>query len=224
MRKLVIQQEETTYTGYFSSPAFALWGGGVRIIEGLYKAFTEYGISLGDIIIDPSVSDSSSQGIRVDLSGLGDYKFGFEQVEWIASDIGAADLTRIPEVLQHGEEWLRSAISDFTFKLHNINRYNHNLFIEGTSQDFLSEFSKVDIPGVGTSLGTGLIFHWELPEEGWRMNLTIDHSNLYTGGLFIEQDVLVLSDKIDYTRMIVSSRDLLRETIAKVGLEFEDDA
>jgi hypothetical protein len=223
MRKLIIQQEEITYTGFFSSPAFALWGGGVRLIEGLYKAFNDYGVSLGDISIDPSVSDASSQSIKVDLGRLGDYRFGFEQVEWIANDIGNADLSRIPEVLHHGEEWLRSAVPDFTFKLHGINRNNHNLLSEGTSQDFLSKFSTVDIPGVGISIGTGLIFHWELPEQGWRMNLTIDHSNLFTDGLFIEQDVLVLSDKIDYTKIIVSSQDLLRDTITKLGFEFEDN-
>lgn len=223
MRKLIIQQDEISYSGFFSSPAFALWGEGVRILEGLYKAFIDYELSLSNISLDLSSTDSTSHGVKVDLNELGDYKFGFEQVEWTATDIGD-DLIRIPEVLQHGEEWLRSVVPDFAFKLHVLDYHNHSLLSDGASEDFLSGLSNVDIPDVGISRGNGLIFHWELPEQGWRMNLTIDHSNLIPNGLFIEQEVIAQTDKIDYTRMIITSNTLLKNILTKIGLELENKA
>src|SRR5207237_3336685 len=102
MRKLVIHEDQTTYAGNFSSPAFALWGAGARIIEGLYRAFTDYGVGLNDISLDTS-PDSTSLGVKVDLGKLGDYKFSFEQVEWTMSGINDEDLSRIPEVLRNGD-------------------------------------------------------------------------------------------------------------------------
>lgn len=193
------------------------------MVEGIYRAFNDYGVGLEDIKLDSSL-DYSSFGVNVDLSQLGDYKFGFEHVEWSVSGISDEDVVRIPDVLSRGEGWLRSIIPNFAFKQHGFNYYCHSLLSEGTSQEFLREFSKMDIPGVGENLGSGLIFHWLLPEQGWRMNLTIDHSNLFPPhGLFIEQDIIADSDNIDYVNLIVSSQALLRDILAKVGLEFESE-
>jgi hypothetical protein len=220
MPRLTIQEDTNSYTGFFLSPAFALWGEGLRLIEGLYRTFNDYGAGLNDIKAD-ATSDSSSSGVNVDLGSLGDYKLGFEQVEWTVNNIDDEDFARVPAMLSRGDVWLRSVVPDFGFKLHGFNYYSHNLLSDVTSQDFLRKFSSADIHGVGTSLGNGLIFHWELPEDGWRMNLTIDHSNIHVGGLFLEQDVYALSDKIDYENLVISSRKLLRDTLAKIDLEFE---
>jgi hypothetical protein len=219
MRRLITQEDTNSYDGFFLRPAFALWTEGVKIIEGLYRTFNDYEVGLTDIKAD-AFPDSSSPGINVDLHGLGDYKLGFEQVEWTMSNISDEDFARVPKVLSRGEEWIRSVVPDFAFKLHEFNYYSHSLLSEGTSQDFFREFSKVDIPDVGVSLGSGLIFHWELPEEGWRMNLTIDHSNIYVGGLFLEQEVFVSSDKVEYTKLITSSQRLLEDALAKIGLKY----
>jgi hypothetical protein len=222
MRTLSTQEDTISYTGFFFSPAFALWADGLRVIEGLYRTFNDYGVGLNDIKADVT-PDSSSAGINVDLNDLGDYKLGFEQVEWTMGGISDENFARVPELLSRGEGWLRSVVPNFAFKLHEVNYYSHNLLSEGTSQDFLREFSNVDIPDVGTSLGNGLIFHWELPEDGWRMNLTIDHSNLHVGGLFLEQEIFAPSDKVDYETLIVSGRKLLQDALNKIGLEFEDE-
>lgn len=223
MRKLIIQQDDASYTGIFSSPAFAFLGQGAKLVEGLYRAFTDYGITLSNISLDSS-PDLSAPVMKVDLNELGDYEFSFEKIEWTMSNISEDSLTRAPEILRHGEEWLRSASPDFTFQGHIFNYYSHNLLSEGTSQDFLRESSKVDIPDVGESLGNGLILHWELPEQGWQMNLTIDHSKAFLGGLFIDQDVIVKSDQVDYEKLLATSRELFKNTLGKVGLEFDNEA
>jgi hypothetical protein len=222
MRRLITQEDTTGYAGFFLHPAFALWSGGVRIIEGLYHTFNEYGAGLDDIKLE-TTPESSSPVVKVDLGDLGDYKVSFEQVEWEVSNIDGEDFARVPEILGRGEKWLRSITPDFAFKLHGLTYYSHNLLSEGTSGDLLRGVSNVDIPDVGASLGTGLMFHWQLPKEGWRMNLIVDHSNLYTDGLFLEQEVFVLSDEIDYTKLVISSRKLLADALTKIGLEFGSD-
>ena len=223
MRKLIIQQNDVSYTGIFSDPAFAFLGQGAKLIEGLYQLFKDYGITLNNISLDSS-PDLSSPVMKVDLNELGDYEFGFEKIEWTMSNIEDDSLTCIPVVLNRGEEWLRSAIPGFTFQGHVFNYYNHSLLSEGDSQDFLREFSKVDIPEVGVSLGNGLILHWELPEQGWQMNLTIDHSNIFPGGLFIDQDVIVRSDHVDYEKLIATSQELFKNTLGRIGLELNNEA
>lgn len=223
MTKLISRQNELDYAGFFTSPAFALWKGGIDVIEGVYKTFTSYNVSLADISLDNLSSDSASQGLKVDLNELGDYRFGFEQVEWTASDIDDSNLIRIPEVLKGGEDWLRTIVPDLSFNLHVLSRYSHNTLSEGTSREFLRKFSYLDIPGVGSNLGSGVIFHWELPEPGWRMNITLDHSNLVTDGLFIEQEITAAVDDIDYTKVLITSQKILTSALAKIDLEFDGE-
>ncbi len=221
MRRLDVHEDHTSYAGLFSGPAFKFWSLGMIMLERVYLLFNEYGVGVNDIKIDATSPDSSPT-LNIDLGDLGDYKFGLEQVEWEMSNLDDDDLVRVPEVLSRGVSWLCSTNPGLTLKEHNFNYFSHNKLSGLTSQEFLREFHNVDISGVGKSLGSGLIYHWELPEKSWRMSLTIDHSNVVEDGLFIYQDILVSGEQIDYTELVISSRKLLKETLAKIGLEFED--
>ncbi|MBA3321500.1 MAG: hypothetical protein H0T45_08665, partial [Pyrinomonadaceae bacterium] len=81
MRKLIIQQDQVSYVGLFSKPAFSLWGEGSKILEELYKAFSPYKVSLADFkqdYLSPILSDIS---VTVFLGANGNYKFKFDRIE-----------------------------------------------------------------------------------------------------------------------------------------------
>ena len=220
MRKLIIQQNQVSYVGLFSKPAFSLWGNSSRILEELYKAFTPYKVSLADFRQDylyPVISDVS---VSVFLGSKGNYKFKFDRIEASFSNFTEQELTDFPDVLSRGTDWLRSAIPDFSFQTHLFTYHNHSKLSEGTAREFLLSFSQVSLEDIGAGLGNGLIFNWIEPKQERRVQLTIDHSLAYTDALFIQMLLIQsVGDKIDYQETAETGRDLLDSALAKIGLE-----
>lgn len=223
MRKLIIQQNQVSYVGLFSKPAFSLWDNGAKILEELYKVFSPYKVSLADFrqdYLSPVISDAS---VTVFLGSKGNYKFKFDRVEVLLSNFTEQELTDFPDVLLRGTEWLRSDIPDFSFQTHLFTYHNHSKLSEGTAKEFLLSFSQVSLDDIGMGIGNGLIFNWIEPKQERRVQLTIDHSYAYVDALFIQFLIQSVGDKIDYWETAATGRELLDNALAKLGLEIKNE-
>ena len=47
--RLIVENNQLTYTGVFSKPALELWANGAKIFEGLLSSFASFGVKLPDI-------------------------------------------------------------------------------------------------------------------------------------------------------------------------------
>ncbi len=221
MRKLIIQQDQVSYVGLFSKPAFSLWGEGSKILEELYKAFSPYKVSLADFkqdYLSPILSDIS---VTVFLGANGNYKFKFDRIEASFSNFTEQELAGFPDVLSRGTDWLHSNLPDFSFQTHLFTYYNHSKLSEGTAKEFLLNFSQVRLDDIGMGLGNGLIFNWIEPKLERRLQLMIDHSHAYADALFIQFLMQSTGDKIDYWETAATARDLLDRALAMIGFEIE---
>lgn len=219
--KLIIEQNQFSYTGAFSRPALSLWNEGEKIFKGLITAFESFGVDLTDIRVEVINQSPAGQLVIADLDLLGRYGFRFNQVEWLADDLDEPEIAAIPQVLQRGDDWLRSVINDFSFKSHTLSYSSHSQLSEGTSQDFLKRFLNRELAGVGTSLGSGIFYHWEVSDLEGYLHLSVDHSRIVSDGLFVQVNIEVSKDRLNFEQAIVTGRTKVENALAQIGLEFE---
>lgn len=224
MQRLLVQRNELNYIGLFSEPALGLWGEGAKILQGLYGAFTPFHISLADIRNDASSLQPSDQVVTVKFGAIGEYRFKFDRVELTLLNFNRNSLIEVPKLLTAGDEWLRSVVPGFTFGSHLFASLSHSELDHGTSQEFLRGLSSLDIPGVGVSEGCGIIFHWDLPEKGWRVQFMIDHSLSVDNGLFVNYLIRPSGDKIDYLNFMAEGTQLYERMLSEIGLEADEVA
>lgn len=220
MPKLIAQQVQLNYLGLFSKPTLSSWGQGGTILGGLYSAFRPYNVTISDMrfeSLSPNLADSILTVFLFNYSA--NYKFKWDRVEAVFNDFNEEQFSIIPEVLQRGDEWIRTLEPEFSFQSHLLTHASHNQLSEGTAKDFLQTLSNLDIPDVGNNEGNGITFHWDIPERNWKFHLAIDLSFQVTNGLFIQFVIRVPNDKIDYVETFQTGLTLGRSALSKVGLE-----
>jgi len=222
MKKLLVQQNQVTYAAQFARPVFALWGDGKRILEGLFTAFNKRGITLANFRFDQSSQDPAAQALIVSFNPSYFFKFHLDHVESILNNFRSEDLIVFPEVLNEGAEWLRSSIPDFSFHSHLFTYFGHAKLSQGSSHDVLAAIPTFSIPEIGTSEGNGIIFHWKLPDRGWKTQLLIDHSLTVSNGLFIQFLLFITEDSINYAETAKVGRNIMDVALKQIGLEIDD--
>ncbi len=221
MRTLVVQQNQVDYIGVFAHPALSLWGEGRTILSGLSKALEGYysgSLSAFSILGQPDVP--ASQAVVVRLSAQANYRFKFEQVEASLFNFSDAELSALPSVLKRGDEWLRAAVPQLAYKSHVFAYMSHSTILEGNSTEYLRALSPTLLEGVGKNLGSGIIFHADIPERNWRIQLALDHSLAIADGLFVQMQLITTVDQIDYKETLSAGRSILETSLARLGLKF----
>lgn len=224
MSKLIVKQNQLDYVGVFSHPAFPLYGSGSKLLEGVYTAFAPYDVTLPDIRDDSTYGRPSELSLTVSFGLSGILRLKLDRIEFTVYNFTAKDLQVFPQILRSTDEWLRSAISDFSWRSHLFGSISHNSLSEGTSQEYLRGLSSLDIPGIGINEGNGVIYHWNLPNEDWLVQLGIDHSTNVPSGLFINFLLRPAPDRIDYELVTSKGFDLFKRALASIGLEISDNA
>lgn len=223
MRKLTILQNQVSYVGLFSKPAFSLWENSLSILQGLYSAFSPFNVNLADFRLDTTSPVISEASITALISSTESYKLKLDRVESVLSNFDDSELPLFTELLSWGTDWLRATIPDFSFHTHLFTYHNHSRILGGTAKEFLLDFSKSDISELGLNLGSGVIFNWIEPKLERRVQLMLDHSNLHRDGLFIQFSIQSMGDPIDYVETATVGKDLLDRALAKFGFEISDE-
>jgi hypothetical protein len=224
MSKLIVKQNQLDYVGVFSHPAFSLYGNSSKLLEGVYTTFAPYQVALTDIREDSPYGRPSELALTVSFGRSSFFRLRLDRIEFTVYNFTSEDLQVFPQILRSSDDWLRSMISSFSWDSHFFGSTSHNGLSEGTSREYLRGLSSLDIPGIGISEGSGVIYHWEVPSEDWRVQLLIDHSTSVPSGLFINFILRPTPDKIDYEQVTLKGFDLFKRALASIGLEVTDNA
>lgn len=93
-------------------------------------------------------------------------------------------------------------------------------YLKGMNADELLTFASTVMKSGGKGRGTGVIFHWELPEQKWTTQLVIDRSIVLSEGVYILFSVLVKEDRINYPNLVQEARAYLDAVLGEIGLRF----
>ena len=222
LRKLLTQQNQVSYAALFSRPAFALWGDGKTILDGLFNTFSKRGISLASFRFGQGTQDQANQSVTVTFSPFWFYRFQLDRVESTLDNFTDQELTLFPEVLQEGANWLKTVVPHLEFQSHLFTYSGHHKLSEGTSREVLDPLTNVSMSEIGSSEGNGIIVHWEVPDQKWRLQLTVDQSLTVLNGLFTHFILFINDPAIDYATTAVAGRAILQKALNNIGLEFDD--
>ncbi len=214
MADLIIQQNELTYAGMFTYPAFDLWNEGKRILAGLYDAYLDYGITLQSIVNASGGSAIGDQQVVVNLGSRSAFTFRFDRIEAKLSSFADDDLSGFPDVLLRGVSWIRPLLVAPAFKLHLITYASHSSLTAGSSEELLKQLTPADVPRIGISRGIGVIYHFDIPQEGTRIQVTVDHSLAVDKGIYMQMHMVIARDEVDYQEILRLGRERLQAILA----------
>jgi hypothetical protein len=220
---LAVQRNQLDYVGLYSRPAFAMWGNGQAVMEGMYDALQGFHSGLGDFRVLGDASNPTDQTVAVSVGARAEYRFKFDRIEATLYNFGRSDTETFPTMLDRGEAWLRESLPRFSFRSHLITYAAHAAVQEGAADGLLRALSSASIPVLGDDLGTGVIFHARHPEHGWVVQLSLDHSVLIDGGLYLQFQVLSTDDLLDARFALKTGRTLLEQALESVGVHLHDE-
>ena len=220
MPKLAVQTNGLDYVGTYSRPAFSLWGQGAKVVSGLYDAFTPMGVSLSQISSKSGGDGVASESVNVLLGKRGIFQFRFDRVAVSKKDFTDAELIDFPSVAKAGIDWLLRAAPETEFESHTFSYAGHAEILGSDSREYLSSLLYPDLE-VGHDLGSGIIFHREIPIRSAKMELTVDHSKVIEGGLFLSFVVDIERGFLDYRDSIDYWLSTLNASLNAIDLQFD---
>jgi hypothetical protein len=220
MKILDVQQAQLDYVATFAEPAFALWTDVPGMMGGLYRAFAGLHTGLSDFAVEGDERDPLARKVVATLGRQGFFRVGYDRVEAVLPEYTGVDLDEYSSTLARGDGWLRGQWSVPVIHAHYLTFSIHAALREGSSIDYLRSLSNRELPGIGDSLGTGLIFHVAIPYSLMQVHLTIDHSTVLDGGLFVQHVVTLRSDQIAHADVLQQSNQILHQALWEVGLMF----
>jgi hypothetical protein len=222
MRTLSVQRNEAKYTGLYVEPPFALWGEGARILEGLYRAFRPFGVTLADIRGEHGTGSVADEAVAVYIGGQASFRFTFDRVEASVSNPTDADLDSFADLVSFGETWLRTAAPTLRFSSHLLSYACHGSIEGMTSAAFLSQFATPAIAAFGEGRGNAITWHGKI-DQG-QVQLTADHSIAVSNGLFLQFILITLGDVINYKEHFTIARDKFTAGLRELGLELRNES
>lgn len=220
MRSITVHQDQLEYVGLFATPAFGLLAQPDKVVSGLYYAFLGLHSGLSGFEIE-NPEAALIHEISVGLIQRGTYRFTPERIEWTYPGAGSSELDAT--VLARGEAWLRSAVPELKFQHHYYTYFAHCSINDGSARDFLISLKSPHIAGFGENQGTGLIFHAGFPENGWVVQITVDHSNVVPGGLFVQCVTAITADPVQHQEIVRHIDVLFHQALTSLGLNLVRD-
>ena len=217
--ELLVQQNQLVYTANFARPPWHLWGQGGTILDGLFSAFSPFGVTLADIRSESVSQNPIGQVVVVNIGANGFHKFRFDRLESTFFNFTNELFTQLPVVLEASTRWIRKALPSCEFASHQC-AYSSHSYLKGMNADELLTFASTVMKSGGKGRGTGVIFHWELPEQKWTTQLVIDRSIVLSEGVYILFSVLVKEDRINYPNLVQEARAYLDAVLGEIGLRF----
>jgi hypothetical protein len=184
MYDLLVNQVQLVHTAYFARPVLELWGEGKRILQELYEAFSPYGVTLSDIRVESATSNPADQVVAVTIGVNGIHRFRYDRIESTFFNFSDEFLAQIPPILNSSTAWIRATVPSAKFVAHHF-VYSSHSNIGGISIDeLLKSIGPAGPAAGGVNTGSGVIFHWEVPERQWTTQLVIDKSLALGNGVF----------------------------------------
>lgn len=218
MQILEVQQTQLDYVAILERPAFPLWANVPGMMSGLYQAFEGLHPGLGGLTVEGDGRDPLGRAVTVDLGDQGTFRVAYDRVEAILPQYTADDLGAFPWTLARADFWLRNHWAGAVVQGHYFTFSVHGVLRDGSTADFLRTVCPLELPGIGQSLGSGIIFHAALPGTARELHLTLDHSSVVEEGLFVQYVVTIGEDHIDHAAALETSIGFLHRAAGSLGL------
>lgn len=224
MHQLEIKQNQLGYTGFLARPMLDFLQHLNEPAKALLDAFEPFGFGLESMQTLTNVQAVNQQAIVFNFGWQGTYTFKLDRVEATFWNLDDSALQRSSEVLLAADRSLRKHAQDFQVKRHQLVYSAHGLVKPGHVGEILGAFVTPQPKAGGISMGSGVIFHWDVPDKKWITQLTLDRSLVFKEGLFLLLSIEIAADHIDFPTALVEGRQYLLSILREIGLELTNES
>ena len=217
-RELDLRWETLNYTAHFARPTFVLWGQGGAIMEGLYDALAEYGVTLANVQVTPTLPNASTPLLTIKVGESGSLKFAYDRLEFSFSNFTTEFFQSLPGLFSRVANWLNKTVPKFQFASHEFNYFAHSYIKQGETENVLASINPRKFEGAGLSIGHGAIFHHTVPEKRWATQFIVDRSSFLPNAFFMGLGITVSHGDIEYERFVLDARAYLGSLLHELDL------
>lgn len=222
MVKLTSLQNHLAYAGAFDSPVMELWGAPESMLEGLLAAFAEFGAQLSDMEAVTSPARPLDYRVTFDLGGRARVEFKLGGVSAEIPNFVDDEVSSFAAVLAAADSWLKGGVLTRApqFTSHVVTVSGHYQMEGTTASEFLAARSDLALECFGKNRGSGIIYHGDLVGGKRRIQLSVDHSVIHDGALFLSFVMVGLEDAVAYEVLFADGEALVMASLKELGLEF----
>jgi hypothetical protein len=214
-----IYQDQLDYVGLLTVPMYHLFTSAPSVASGLYYAFLGLHSGTDSITVDADPARLSQMNCAITLDESSTWRLSLERVDWTLPRASSWELNS--GVLARGDAWLRTAVRGPLLRSHYFTYTAHVYPEAGTAHDVLAALGTPTLNGLGESYGTGAVYHVFLAPRQWNVQITVDHSQQFTGSVFFQLIVAIEQDAIDYAQVGVDLYGLVRQALVSTGMDVE---
>lgn len=222
MVKLTPLQNQLAYAGAFDSPVMELWGAPKPMLEGLLGTLAEFGAQLSGMEAITSPAMPLDYSVTFDLRGRARVEFKLGGISAEIANFVDDEVSDFAAVLAAADGWLKSGVLSRPPQItsHVVTVSGHYEMEGTTAPEFLAAGSDLALECFGKNRGSGTIYHGDLVEGKRRIQLSVDHSVIHDGALFLSFVMVVAEDAVAYEELFADGEALVMASVKELGLEF----
>jgi hypothetical protein len=219
--KFVVQQSEALFEARFAVPAFALLSPSTRSLhQNMLLSLGKHGLTLGDIRVESGLPNLSEAKATYSLNILNALvRVWLDRLEVFFLDLARVREDRMIEIAETALETMQRTVPDL-----KIETCTAVLTMHGTPQDvevsqFTARYVKNAPEGLGTVLGSGVVYYLGPEAERRSASLVLDMSAAIPGALLVKTSVVFDGTKLPIAHGLSAAREYVFKTLATLHLE-----
>lgn len=208
-----VKNEDRTYRFYFAEPAFEVFANLPALERSLYPTLQRHGFRLLDIQLEPAAGNLGQKSLRC-LTTSASVTLYLDRVE-----IWTADWNARRELAGELMEALSSHAQSVEFVSFEVVARWHGLLKSTTAADFVTRFTAAAPASLGPRQGAGVVFYYGAESGRLSSSLTLDLSNLLSGGVFLQAAVIFDAAATTAQGLIAVCEGQWGKLFSELGLE-----
>lgn len=221
MTKFVVQQSEALFEARFAVPAFALLSPStVSLHQNMLLSLGKHGLALGDIRVESGLPNLSGANAIYSLNILNALvRVWLDRLEVFFLDLTRVCEDQMIEITETALETMQRTVPDL-----KVETCTAVLTMHGTPQNmevsqFIAQYVKNAPDGLGTVLGSGVVYYLGPAAERRSSSLVLDMSAAVPGAMLVKTSVVFDGTKLPMAHGPAVARDYVFKMLAAMHLE-----
>ena len=191
--KFVVKQGEATFEARFVSPAFGLLQ---PVHEGLYQnmlgQLATHGLRLNDIRFESAPAILAEAHSSYSINTLGVWvRVWLDRLEISFFDLARVTQEQILEISGAALDAVQQTVADLAIDTYTLALSMHGSFQDVSLSQFVAQYVKPAPEGLGSMLGSGVVYYLGPEEERRSASFVIDMSAVVSDAVFIRTSVIL---------------------------------
>jgi hypothetical protein len=223
--KFVVKQGEATFEARFVSPAFRLLQ---PVHEGLHQnmlgQLATHGLRLNDIRFESVPAALAEAHSSYSINALAVLvRVWLDRLEISYLDLARVTQKQILEIAGDALKAVQQTVADMTIDTYTLALAMHGAFQDVSLSQFVAQYVKPAPEGLGSVLGSGVVYYLGPEEERRSASFVIDMSAVVSDAAFIRTSVILEGTAVAMSNAASMVRDAVFKILSAVDIEINEE-